>query len=427
MSLLHISLTFPPAEQVHTAILKSCIAFSRQKLTLVRHCMLRTKALFTCAATLLLASCVWPTPKPGEPIPTIETSTHWSATERTINVTVETTHITANTVRLYPQGLLGGQVQESSSTPFTFTIDATQFEPGEAKVLVMAFNDSTIVVEEEAIAVHGCNNFHSLCDRSYAQVRYATTHNAMSNSTNGWTGPNQTLDVPAQLAAGVRGLMLDTYRADGVSFIGQPQVPDAEPDSTWLCHSLCALGKQPLVEGLAEIATFLDDNPGAVITIILESYLSHAQEAEAFDAAELSDYAYTHSGGVWPTLGELIDSGQRLIIFKDRATNPLYPAQMNVWSHAFETPFSAASADDFSCAVNRGNPSNTLFIFNHFLTQIFGSVELAEQVNYNPLLRNRIDQCESFHGTIANFVTVDHISIGDTVEAVNTLNAAGAF
>ena len=295
------------------------------------------------------------------------------------------------------------------------------------EMLFVAFNNRRIVAEYEPVAIDGCNGFHELCTRSFAQVRYATTHNAMSSETDGWIGPNQALDVPGQLAAGVRGLMLDTYRAGGTNLLGQVQVPDDDPDAPYLCHSICSLGKQPLVEGLVEIREFLDANPGEVITLIIESYLNHALTAAAFDDARLTDYAYVHPGGAWPTLGEMIDSGKRLVVLQNRAANPQYPWQMNVWAQAFDNPFSAASAADFTCNRLRGSTDNALFIFNHFLTVIFGSAELAEQVNYNPLLRSRIDECEAFHGRIANFVTVDFVSIGDTLENVNTLNGVGAF
>lgn len=49
------------------------------------------------------------------------------------------------------------------------------------------------------VTVSGCNGHHNLCSRGYDQVRYATTHNAMSNATSGWLGPNQNWHVPAQL------------------------------------------------------------------------------------------------------------------------------------------------------------------------------------------------------------------------------------
>jgi len=88
----------------------------------------------------------------------------------------------------------------------------------------------------------GCNGWLALCDRPYDQVRYATTHNAMSNEDDGWMIPNQHHDVPRQLADGVRGLMRDVH---------------ADQDDVYLCHGVCLLGSQLLVEGLAEIRAFV--------------------------------------------------------------------------------------------------------------------------------------------------------------------------
>jgi hypothetical protein len=200
-----------------------------------------------------------------------------------------------------------------------------------------------------------------------------------------------------------------------------------DPDTSFLCHAVCALGKQPLAEGLAEIREFLDEYPGEVVTLIIESYLSHELTAKAFDEADLTRYTYVHAGAAWPTLGQMIDDGTRLVVLQDRSAQPDYPWLMNVWTHAFETRFSARTPDDFSCVRNRGSEGNDLFIFNHFLTEVFGAPELAQQINFNPLLLDRINECEAFHGAMANFVTVDFFDIGDTVEAVNALNEKGAF
>jgi hypothetical protein len=235
------------------------------------------------------------------------------------------------------------------------------------------------------------------------------------------------LDVPAQLQAGVRGLMLDTHRAGDKNQFDQIQAPDADPDASFLCHALCSIGKQSLAEGLGEVREFLDDNPGEIITFILESYLSYELTAAAFDEAGLTPYTYAHTGNAWPTLGQMIDGGTRLVVLQDKEVDPTYPWLMNVWSHAFETHYSASAAQDFSCAMNRGTISNDLFILNHFLTAGFGSPELAEQVNHDPFLLERINECEAFHGAPANFFTVDFVDIGDAVSAVNTLNDLGGF
>lgn len=93
-----------------------------------------------------------------------------------------------------------------------------------------------------------------------------------------------------QLDDGIRGLMLDMYEEDGGLF---------------LCHVLWGLGQQPLVDGLGEIKAFLDANPGEVLSIIFENYITDAQTAGAFDATGLIDFVYAHEvGAMWPTLGE---------------------------------------------------------------------------------------------------------------------------
>lgn len=365
-------------------------------------------------------------PLPTEP-PVITTTTEWSAAMGTLTLDVAITHFTPTRMRLYPRGSDGNWVEADESAPFSFTIDISGFVPGDYEMLVIADNEEAEVQKYEMVSISGCNGEQSLCNRSYDQVRYVTTHNAMSNSTDGWGGPNQNLDVPAQLQAGVRGLMLDTYRAGSKNQFDQIQVPDADPDASFLCHAVCALGKQPLAEGLEEIRAFLDDNPGEVITFILESYLSHELTAEAFAEAGITPYTYVHTGDAWPTLGQMIDAGTRLVVLQDKAADPDFPWLMNVWEHAFETHYSAATPQDFSCAVNRGTSSNDLFIFNHFLTGVFGAPELAEKVNYNPLLLDRINECEALHAAPANFVTVDFVDIGDAVSAVQALNDIGGF
>jgi hypothetical protein len=359
--------------------------------------------------------------------PSITTSTVWSAVAATLTIEVSASIITPTTVRLYPNGIDDAWVEVDTSAPFSFTIDASAFTPGDHEMVIIASDGDMSVSKNELITVSGCNGTHSLCSRSYDTVRYATTHNAMSNAANGWVGPNQNLTVPDQLALGVRALMLDNHKAGNLNSFNQIQVPDADPDTAYLCHAVCSLGKQLLENGLSEIVTFLDGNPGAVVTLIIESYLPHDLTAAAFNAANLKQYAYQHEGGAWPTLGQMIDMGMRLVVLQDVSVDPAYPWLMNVWDHAFETNYSAAVPEDFSCDINRGTGSNDLFIFNNFLTNVFGSPALAEQVNHNPALMDRIGECEAVHATPANFVTVDFIDIGDTILAIQTLNDSGGF
>lgn len=374
------------------------------------------------AVCLFASACVWPVPLPGEPVPSITVTSEWSATASTIDVEVTTLNFTPATVRIHPHGVNAPALVDNTA-PFEFSIDATSLALGDHQMLVVATDWSTYVVEFVTLEVSGCNGSQHLCGEAYDSVHYATTHNAMSNAADGWTGPNQNLDVPAQLEAGVRALMLDTYRAGDLNGIGLVQVPGVDPDTPYLCHSFCSIGSQPLVDGLSEIRAFLDDNPGEVVTLIVESYLNHSLTAGAFDEAGLSAYAYTHPGGAWPTLGQMVDNDQRLVVLQDVDVDPTYPWLMDVWDLAFETHFSNSVPADFSCNHLRGSPSNDLFILNHFLTNVFGSPALANQVNHNPLLVDRVNACETFQSTVANFITVDFVDLGDTLAVVDTMNA----
>ena len=359
--------------------------------------------------------------------PSITASTIWSAAAATLTIDVSVSNIAPHAVRLYPKGIDDEWVEADTSAPFSFTVDTSEFEPGDHEVLIVANDGDTSVSKIEIITVRGCNGKAYLCDRPYNQAHYVTTHNAMSSSTDLWIGPNQNLDVPAQLDFGVRALMLDVWEAGDLNQFNQIQVPGEDPEIILLCHALCAFGKQPLVDGLGEIADFLDANPGEIVTIIFESYISFGQTAAAFEAADLKKYTYQHDGGAWPTLGQMIDADTRLVVFQDVAVDLAYPWLMYVWEHAFENPYAAAVPEDFSCNGNRGDVTNDLFIHNNFLTNIFGSPESAGQVNSNPFLKARIIECEAFHATMANFVTVDFVSIGDTIITVDELNALGPY
>lgn len=83
--------------------------------------------------------------------------------------------------------------------------------------------------------------------------------------------------------------------------------------------------------------------------------------------------------GQWPTLGELIDSGKRVIVFldagadTDRSVPYILPEFQMIW----ETPFSVTDAK-FPCSVDRINgPLSTedhMYMINHSLNKdVFGT------------------------------------------------------
>lgn len=261
-----------------------------------------------------------------------------------------------------------------------------------------------------------CNGAPELCGRRYDQVSYPTTHNAFNYAygPQQYLFPNQQWPLTRQLEDGVRALMLDVHEYNGFN--------SAHDGEIWVCHSVCWAGGEPLIDVLGEIRAFLDKNPSEVVTIIFENYVEAPAVVSAFDWSGLTPYAFAQpKGAEWPTLGQLIDQNKRLVVFTDSyGGSPSW--LMPVWDYAVETHYANEHPSDMTCAYNRGNPANSLFIFNHFLTYPLGARRLAYQVNYNPFLVDRARQCQTETGKLPNFVTLDFYDMGDLMETVDQLN-----
>ena len=257
-----------------------------------------------------------------------------------------------------------------------------------------------------------CNGSIDLCPKQYNEVAYLTTHNAFNSDEDGLLFPNQSYNIASQLNDGVRGLMIDVYNHFGT--------PTAY-------HSVFMLGTIPLSDIFNDIKTFLDNNPSEIVTIILECYVTANNIEDEINQSGLSNYLYTHNNSIgWPTLQNMIDNDNRLVIFTDE--NDASSSQNwyhYTWDYAVETHYSVVSINDFTCDFNRGDPANDLFIFNHFVTDAnlgYGLYDESDDVNANPFFINRALDCQSQTNKFPNFVTVDYYELGDGLAVVDQLN-----
>ncbi|MCG8556318.1 MAG: hypothetical protein MJD61_13660 [Proteobacteria bacterium] len=265
------------------------------------------------------------------------------------------------------------------------------------------------IAGSSAAPATGCNGMAALCARRYDAAAYATTHNAMASMADGFLAPNQHHGIKRQLEDGIRALMLDLHYD--------------ETGQAALCHGSCAFGKRDLRSALGEITGFVDTHPREVLTLILESYVKASDfEVALRDAGLLGQLVEHAPGTAWPTLGALIDANTRLVVLADREGGA-FPGYLEMWSEAWEVPFEARTVADFSCSPGRGKPSNPLFVFNHFLTAPLASPELAQMVNHDPLLSDRLAECQRASGDLPNFVSVDFYNIGDVLAATARLNS----
>ena len=56
-----------------------------------------------------------------------------------------------------------------------------------------------------------CNGEPQLCARSLGDVAFATTHNSMASTANGFVPPNQRRSMQAQLDHGIRAFQIDAF------------------------------------------------------------------------------------------------------------------------------------------------------------------------------------------------------------------------
>ncbi|KAJ2775881.1 hypothetical protein IWQ57_000038 [Coemansia nantahalensis] len=305
--------------------------------------------------------------------------------------------------------------------------------------------------------VQPCNGHVELCSRAYSNVSYACTHNAYSYPPpNDVFVVNQRRPIKQQLEDGVRALMLDVVRP-GVSSTKGGNLLDtiiswfskkpsgdgaADPlDSVHLCHGSCDyIDKGKLVDALVVIREFLDANPREVVTLIVENVSGFSAQdlRPSFEAAGASKYAFVpefspspaQNGYPWPTLSQMIDKNQRLVVFIDDKADPSQvPYILPEWGYVVEIPYAnIAPVAAFPCNQDRpkdGIPRD-LIVMNHFA---YNRVSIGKEnidtplsagqiksAGYNSVdsLAAHVNTCRATWGDrVLNFVTLDYYDVGD--------------
>ncbi len=316
-----------------------------------------------------------------------------------------------------------------------------------------------------ALASPGCNGARSLCDKSFDEVALLATHNSMSVPLPGWFSAEQDAPIADQLDDGVRGLLIDTYEADRLpngryrtAFENAEAKKRSEEESglspesvaaanrirdrlgfagegargLYLCHGFCELGATSLASVLADIRRFLVANPGEVLAIVHQDQIAPEDWVDAIRRARLEPFAYDGAaGGPWATLGEMVESGKRLVILNENRSGGA-PWNLDAFGEALqETPFAFTDVSQLtdpkklaaSCEPNRGPAAAPLFQMNHWVNRPPAPrpTDAAKVNAYEPLLA-RARACAEQRGRPVNIVAVNFYRRGEALRAVRTLN-----
>ncbi len=302
-----------------------------------------------------------------------------------------------------------------------------------------------------------CEGLRTLCSRRLDAVFFAGTHNSYAAADEpGWHFANQTYPIPRQLDDGIRALLIDVhygvsdaatgrvrtdFAAEGadrnkVAKQAPPQalrVADSvaggiglgklhgEPQ-LYLCHTLCELGAEPLARELAAIGTFLARHPRQVVILIVEDYPPAAAIAGAFADAGLTKYVATlKRDAPMPTLGELLGSDRRLLVFaENHGGTPAW--YMPAFSFIQDTPLGALHPGQLSCRRFRGEASSPLLLINHWIPPFPPNAALNAQIGRAAVLRGRIEHCARQRRRSGAITAVDVYQRTAVVDVTRRLN-----
>ena len=160
-----------------------------------------------------------------------------------------------------------------------------------------------------------------------------------------------------------------------------------------LCHTSCDLLDAGLLQWwLGNVTEWLDANPYEVVTVLIGNgdYSPVTDYTDAIQRSGIANLAYIPPQipmnlTSWPTLGEMIITGKRAVIFMDYDANQTaVPYVLDEFSQMWETPFDPTDPT-FPCEVSRppslshDDAENRLYMINHNLNSninLLGSINI---------------------------------------------------
>lgn len=156
-----------------------------------------------------------------------------------------------------------------------------------------------------------CNGRPEYCNRSYSNITFIGSHD--SPFVGKLPQQNQNIGIKAQLDMGIRYLQAQTHH----SII--------DNNILELCHTSCFLEDAGTLKFfLVTVKRWLDAHPNEVVTILLTNgdSVDITEFGDTFAKSGIDSYAFVPSSSSnklsiddWPTIGELISTGKRLVVF----------------------------------------------------------------------------------------------------------------
>jgi hypothetical protein len=259
-----------------------------------------------------------------------------------------------------------------------------------------------------------CNGHAELCSRAYNAVAFPGDHDSDANVADQFVAADQPGNVTAQLEGGIRVLHFEMQQYQG---------------DTYLCHAVCGIGHMLLLDDLKMVDAFVTAHPTEVVTLLMESQNTTSDQiATAVNSAGLMPFVHTQAAGApWPTLSQMIQHGDHVVIFNADLTmtgGTSFPWLFDRFAKTWETPWDNTTPADFAkCDADRGTKGNDIYVVDTYREDTpIATTSAAASVNTNPFLIDRLLTCKKNESTLPNFVMVNFFEIGDALKDVDILN-----
>ncbi|CAG7945538.1 unnamed protein product [Penicillium salamii] len=273
-----------------------------------------------------------------------------------------------------------------------------------------------------------CNGHSEYRTRSYSNITFVGSHDSP------FVGPlpqqNQNIDIKAQLDMGIRYLQAQTHHS----------VLDKK--TLELCHTSCFLEDAgTLKKFLTTIKKWLDAHPNEVVTLLLTNgdSISISEFGDTFSSSGITKYAYVPPSSPlaisdWPTMGDLISSGKRLVVFLDYGANTSQVSYIHdEFAYYFETAYDVTDASFSSCSIDRppgASATGRMGLVNHFLDiDIFGvkvpardKAGTTNAASGKGSIGAQASLCAGLYGRVPNVILADFVDKGEVIKAQNNLN-----
>ncbi|KAK4190648.1 PI-PLC X domain-containing protein 1 [Podospora australis] len=321
---------------------------------------------------------------------------------------------------------LGELTANYTETPSTVTYLTGSITSATTTTSGNATSTSTTAAPPRPTNTRPCNNYPELCERKYGNITQVGCHNSPF-VRQGSAAANQQFNVTDQLNDGVRFLQAQI----------QFPVNGTQPH---FCHTSCDLfDAGPITDWLTKVKDWVASHPYDVVTILLGNgnYSNPDLYVPWIEKTGLLQYVYTpHVIPMrlddWPTLAQMILTGQRVVMFLDyQANQTAYPWLQDEFSAMWETPFDPLDTA-FPCTVQRPPDlpqeearNHRLYLMNHNLNaevSLLGQSILVPAVSAlnttnaaegNGSLGMAAQNCRADWGRPPNVLNVDYYNFGN--------------